>query len=146
MKLGFTGTQIGMTPMQLLRVAQIIAKNPITESHSGDCIGADKEFLDLIQLANTNKSYPAITTYGHIPSNDSKRAFGKYTTEHTPKPYIARNHDIVNDSDVMIGTPKEHDEQLRSGTWATIRYAKKTGKKLVIVYPDGTSKKFNYEK
>lgn len=144
MKLGFTGTQVGMTPMQLLKVAQMITKNPITESHSGDCIGADNEFLQLIQLANTNKSFPTIATHGHIPSYDSKRAFGKYAVSHPPRPYLHRNHDIVDASDVMIGTPKGNEEQRRSGTWATIRYAKKTGKKLVVIFPDGTTKKFNY--
>jgi hypothetical protein len=144
MTLGFTGTQSGMTPMQLLKVAQFIANNPITASRSGDCIGADNEFLQLIQLANTNKSYPAITTHGHIPSNDSKRAFGKYDVTYPPKPYLDRNHDIVDGSDVMIATPKENEEQKRSGTWATIRDSRKKGKKLVVIFPDGTTKKFNY--
>lgn len=145
MHLGFTGSQNGMTPMQLLKVAQFIANNGILATHSGDCIGADKEFLQLIQLANTNKSFPTIATHGHIPSYDSKRAFGKYAVSHPPKPYLDRNHDIVDASDVMIGTPKENKEQQRSGTcWATIRYAKKTGKKLVVIFPDGTTKKFNY--
>ena len=146
MKLGFTGTQVGMTPMQLLKVAQMIAKNSIEESHSGDCIGADKEFLDLVYMANSNKEYEPIKTVGHIPSNNSKRAFCKYDSECVPNPYLDRNRDIVDASDVMIGTPKENEEQQRSGTWATIRYAKKTGKKLVVVFPNGVSKRFNYAK
>ena len=32
--------------------------------------------------------------------------------------------------------PRNHEE-LRSGTWMTIRYAKKIGKKLVIIWPNG---------
>lgn len=143
MTLGFTGTQSGMTPMQLLKVAQFIANNPITASRSGDCIGADNEFLQLIQLANTNKSFPTIATHGHIPSYDSKRAFGKYDVSHPPKPYLDRNHDIVDASDVMIVTPKENEEQQRSGTWATCRYSLKKNKKTIIFFPDGTYRLFN---
>lgn len=144
MKIGFTGTQVGMTPMQLLKVAQMIAKNALTEAHIGDCVGADSEFLQLVQLANTNKQFAHIKTHGHVPLNPSKRVFGKYDVEHPPKAYLDRNHDIVDASDVMIATPKENEEQQRSGTWATIRYAKRTGTKLVIVFPDGNIKKFNY--
>lgn len=142
MKLGFTGTQVGMTPMQLLRVAQYIAENDISEAHMGDCIGADKQFYELIAMANKNKIFPWITTIGHIPNYDSKRAFCKYDVTREPKPYLDRNHDIVDESWFLIGTPKEKEEQLRSGTWATIRYAKKLDRRGMIVYPDGVIQKF----
>jgi len=139
MKIGFTGTQEGMTPMQLLKVAQFIANNEINEAHSGDCIGADKEFHELITLANKNKEFPLIRTFGHIPVYDSKRAFCKYHFQHVPKPYLERNHDIVDSCDYLIATPKEKEEQLRSGTWATIRYARKNNHAGIIIFPDGTS-------
>jgi len=146
MKLGFTGTQNGMTPPQLLKVAQFIIANKLSESHSGDCIGADKEFLTLVQMGNKNKNFNHIKTIGHIPDNDSKRAFGAYDEERIPKSYLDRNHDIVDESDTVIATPFEKDEQLRSGTWATIRYAKKQGKPVTIFLPDGTIQCFNQKK
>ena len=49
----------------------------------------------------------------------------------------------MDNSDILIATPKEKEEQLRSGTWATIRYAKKTKKIVFLVYPDG---KYEYLK
>jgi len=143
MKLGFTGTQIGMTPLQLLSVAQFIAHNQVTDSHSGDCIGADKDFYDLITLANKNKNFQRICRFGHVPVNDSKRAFCAYDVERKALPYLDRNHNIVDECDFLIATPKEKEEQLRSGTWATIRYAKKTKKKGMIVFPDGSVENFN---
>jgi hypothetical protein len=54
------------------------------------------------------------------------------------KPYLVRNHEIVDDSQVLIAAPKEFTEQLRSGTWATIRYARKIGRTVRIVFPDGS--------
>jgi len=37
----------------------------------------------------------------------------------------------------MIATPGEVDEQLRSGTWSTVRFARKQGKPVHVILPDG---------
>ena len=54
-----------------------------------------------------------------------------------PKDYLDRNHDIVDQTDLLIATPKENTEVLRSGTWATIRYAKKINKPTWIIETNG---------
>ena len=146
-KLGFTGTQKGMTITQkqtITKLFQVLCwgskglcstKNFETvELHIGDCIGADKDFYTM------SLAIPNVKRIGHIPDNDSKRAFCGYDQEWIPKPYLDRNHDIVDESDYLIATPGENKEQLRSGTWATIRYAKKKNKKIMIIFPDGTVK------
>ena len=56
---------------------------------------------------------------------------------HPAKDYLVRNHDIVDVCDVLVATPGQKEEQIRSGTWATIRYARKIRKQIIIVYPDG---------
>jgi hypothetical protein len=53
---------------------------------------------------------------------------------------LERNTEIVKACDVLIATPKEQDEVLRSGTWATIRRARKYDKKLAVIFPDGMCK------
>jgi outer membrane protein insertion porin family len=62
---------------------------------------------------------------------------GKYavviTTTVTP---LDRNRAIVDSCDVLIACPKGPEEQ-RSGTWATVRYARKQKKRIVIIWPDG---------
>lgn len=35
--------------------------------------------------------------------------------------------------------PKDFKEELRSGTWATIRYAVKQQKRVIIIFPDGST-------
>ncbi len=131
MKIGFTGTQRGMTDFQYLNVKLFIQKNSenISEAHHGDCVGADSEFHDIVQTYNL---YTSI----HPPINPSKRAFRKGNIIFPEKEYLDRNHDIVNSVDLMIATPGEETEILRSGTWATIRYAKKNNKPIVIIYPN----------
>jgi hypothetical protein len=39
--------------------------------------------------------------------------------------YLQRNKDIVNNCNYLIACPYSNKEQLSSGVWSTIRYAKK---------------------
>ena len=141
MRIGFTGTRGGMTEHQRRGVKAILrTKMPKTENlHHGDCVGADSEVHDLAIALGI----PLIV---HPPVEPSNRAFRDVhrdslsrTREVTilePKPYLERNHDIVDATDVLIAAPSG-EEQLRSGTWATIRYARKSGKEVWIVMPSG---------
>jgi hypothetical protein len=51
------------------------------------------------------------------------------------KEYIARDHDIVEETECLVGLPNR-PEYLRSGTWATIRYARKQQKPIYLIWPD----------
>jgi hypothetical protein len=50
----------------------------------------------------------------------------------------SRNHDIVDETELLIACPGELAEAVRSGTWATVRYARKLGRPIVIFWPDGS--------
>lgn len=52
------------------------------------------------------------------------------------KAYLDRIKDIVDMSDILIATPESVKEVLRSGTWSTVRYAKRAGKEVIICNPD----------
>lgn len=130
MKIGFTGTQKGMTNEQSVSVFKILCEYYPIEVHHGDCVGADEDFH---KIAQGCKIYTII----HPPVIDDLRAFCKGNEHRPPKPFIERNHGIVDETEVLIATPKERKEELRSGTWATIRYAYKIGRKILIVWPDG---------
>ena len=127
MRVGFTGTQSGMTGFQRTAFINLINNMNFDELHIGDCKGADTEAYSLFYGIKI----------GHIPDNNQKRSFLKYDEERLPKPYLERNHDIVDETEILIATPKESKEVLRSGTWATIRYAKKQNKKVYVIFPDG---------
>lgn len=129
MKIGFTGTQQGMTENQSVMLHYFLSQCK-GEFHHGDCIGADAEAHDIAVIVNLE---PVI----HPPDIMRKRAFKKATQIRTPKPYLYRNRDIVDECDELIATPKEFKEQKRSGTWSTIRYARKLKKRVTIIYPNG---------
>jgi hypothetical protein len=129
--IGFSGTQRGMTEAQKATVSRLLAAAPgVTSAHHGDCIGADAQFHELA-LAYA----PVII---HPPTNDAKRAFCHGAVVLPAEGYIARNHAIVDACQVVIATPKEADEVVRSGTWATIRYARQQGKLVLVIRPDGS--------
>lgn len=100
------------------------------EAHHGDCIGADAEFHRLaIRRGLEVIKHPA-------SGIGNQRAYCLEGIELKAKPPLIRNHDIVDSVDVMIAAPGEDHEILRSGTWATIRYARKSKHiKLHIVLP-----------
>jgi hypothetical protein len=131
MKIGFTGTQKGMTTEQKMTVADLLCSYSVSEAHHGDCVGADSEFHDVCHELQ-------IKIVIHPPSNPRKRSRRIGEEIRPEKPYIERNHDIVNETEVLIAVPKEFEEQLRSGTWATVRYAYKVGRKIIVVFPDGS--------
>lgn len=48
---------------------------------------------------------------------------------------LVRNHTMVDLASVVIATPSSLKEQQRSGTWATIRYARKQKKEVILLNP-----------
>jgi hypothetical protein len=42
----------------------------------------------------------------------------------------------VDQTEVLIATPRGFKEELRSGTWACVRYPRKAGRPMHIVRPD----------
>lgn len=129
LKVGFTGSSQGMTLPQVARIMSLIQEEG--ELHHGDCVGADHEIHLLMRKS--------IRTILHPPKDDKKRAFCKEADEvRKPAPYIERNHNIVDETDMLVAAPAGPERSLpRSGTWATIRYALKIGKPTFIVMPDG---------
>lgn len=72
----------------------------------------------------------------HPPNKKGLRSFCSPNGEginHEEKPFIKRNHDIVDACDVLIACPETNKEVQRSGTGATIRYARKQGKKIELI-------------
>jgi hypothetical protein len=129
MIVGFTGTRHGMTAAQFWVVCEVLSGLlPIAEVHHGDCVGADADF---------HRAAACLTVHAHPPTDERLRAFCDADVVHEARPYLARDADIVAASTVLIACPGERQEQRRSGTWATVRMARKAGKPVVLIYSDG---------
>ena len=140
MKIGFTGTRQGMTPLQSSAFCCVVAKllRDSTEFHHGDCVGSDAEAHEAAALVAkwTIVIHPPLNPRYQAHCGDLQSRFAAVKTLER-KDYLERNVDIVDATDVLIATPASHSEELRSGTWSTVRYAEKLGRPITIVYPDG---------
>lgn len=133
---GFTGSQHGMSNEQAKTFVEFIDANrdSITEFHHGDCIGSDEQAHRVVKRVMGE----SFSIHIHPPEDESRRAFccGEFDVEYPPKPYLVRDRVIAEKAQVLVATPREFEEVLRSGTWATIRYAMQNSL-VVIIYPDG---------
>lgn len=127
----FTGTQIGMSSPQLVAFEKVLASLTPKVLIHGDCIGADAQAHDIaIALGVEVWIRPCTISY--------KRAYKKGKLLAAPEDPLVRHRKMVDQAQALIACPKEMKQQLRSGTWATVRYASKLDILKWIVYPDGS--------
>lgn len=133
-RVGFTGTQVGCADVQVAALARTLDALGCKVLHHGDCIGADATAHHIARAMGARVEL-------HPPRNGTKRAHCEMLpgeTTHPAKEYIPRNHDIVDATAVLVACPKEEEgEELRSGTWATVRYARRRHRPVYVVRPSG---------
>lgn len=133
-RVGFTGTRF--TPSKDQEYALRGVLRGVTIFHHGCCVGADEMAW---KIAHEFGAW----TVGHPPKEGKLRAKTRDNLQHKPLPYLDRNRAIVDSTDELVACPLKMTEEQRSGTWATIRYARTAGKPITIVWPDGSITKEN---
>ncbi len=135
MKVGFTGTRNDLTEVQRVSLEGVLKTlQEAEEFHHGDCKGADWHAALLF-----HRLYPERTIVAHPgPDGDPWRAHSPFASEtREGKNHFARNRDIVDETALLVACPLQDSEQKQGGTWYTVRYARKAGKPIVIVWPSG---------
>ena len=131
MTVTFTGTQKGLSARQLEFVTHMLTTNPPELLIHGGCVGADAEVDTIAAMLNIPREvYPSNipAKHGHLYS-----MVGKITV-HPPMEPLKRNRLMVDKADGVIACPSSDKEVVRSGTWATVRYARRTkGEAGIIV-------------
>jgi hypothetical protein len=145
LQVGFTGTRYGCKPAQLisLKVAVVyFGQHDIETWHHGDCIGADTQFHLAIKEGRLRFGWDdKIIIHPPLIKNDDDL---KYWAQNDgdelcdPLGHLARNREIVKEVDLLLATPYDMFEQKTGGTWYTVNYARKQGKPVMIIWPDGS--------
>jgi hypothetical protein len=133
-----------MSSLQIERITQYLESyaslsDPVRpEAHHGMCIGADFDFHRLCRpLKFFIIGHPGLRPDGKCLT----RAQCECDFTHPEKPFPVRDRDIVNASPLLFATPRGFvEEAAGSGTWATIRYARTRRKRIIIIWPDGSTR------
>lgn len=154
MILTFTGTRRGTTPAQLLAAFNLVVLYAPERFLHGGAPGADAEIDDLVapwywergsgekRLLAAIFGTPPIGVY---PAEVDRHAHWMIRAEYAairevyePQDPLRRNRIMARLCHRLVACPAEQiGESLRSGTWATVRYAREAGKPVTIVRPDG---------
>jgi hypothetical protein len=126
---GLTATRHGMSSEQKATLRSYLA-GATGQFHHGLCIGGDADGHHIAR----DLGYWII---GHPPTNPTLRADLACDELRPQRPYLDRNKDIVDETIALIAAPSELEEQPRGGTWSTVRYAKRIGKAVVLILPNG---------
>lgn len=132
MILGFTGTRRGLSPTQFHALSLVIQQyGEFTELHHGCCIGADEQAHRELSpfVSGDIVGWPCTLT-----NQVSDWCLDHCTKLMSTKPPLVRNQQIVQHCDILVAAPLTSEEQLRSGTWHTIRYARRRGMKPIILH------------
>lgn len=130
MILGFTGTRRGLSEKQRDQLCFVLSalRTRVNEFHHGGAVGADQEAMTMArQLRYVIHWHPSTLndlTYDRDYADD---------VWHDTWPPLVRNRHIVEACDMLVAAPLVDKEELRSGTWATVRYARQAVKPYVML-------------
>ena len=137
MKVGFTGARDGMTERQSLALAQLVQSSVWSEFHHGGCVGADCQAHALVLTWKQRRDTPHPAIHNH-PACLPAHVIGVCPDPdalYAPMEPLTRNRVIVDNVALLVAAPRGLIEENRSGTWATIRYARAQGVPVVILEP-----------
>jgi hypothetical protein len=138
----FTGTKAGMSSAQLQTFHDVLKDaGYVALFRHGACVGADRQAH--------NAAWGHVSVIDMWPSNVTQDMWAKHVKQHydrnTPTIFsiqpihlpLTRNRLMLIDSGLLIATPRETEEVIRSGTWTTIRYARKMKVPIVRIHANG---------
>lgn len=137
LRVGITATRLSIVPPQQHALGLALREQRVAGGaqwlHHGDCVGGDA-------LAHDIGAQLGFRIVIHPPQKHEFRAWCEGDEMRDEKGYWARNRDIVDEVDLLIGCPKAGTslkDWRTSGTWYTIRYAHERDVPVLLVYSDG---------
>jgi hypothetical protein len=130
-----SGSREGMSWQQWMTMRWLLTMLEPELVRHGDCVGSDAQVHDMVARA-----FPQCELHVHpgFSTGHPLRAHRQGHVEHPPARPCARNHQMVNHTDITIATPFEDEPVLRSGTWATIRYSMSINRPTILIKRNGS--------
>lgn len=127
--IGFTGSRTGTTTAQLHALRGWLLTYDVATFHHGCCVGADT-------MANNVAQELGLLVVFHPPLDMSQASdLSAYPGEwRKAQDYKTRNKAIVEETDLLIAMPGMSEQSgVRSGTWQTVRMARRVSKPIVVL-------------
>lgn len=126
--------------LMIIRDALRDLPDPPTEFVTGGAFGVDTAVFTL-----SRGMYPAAKQLLCVPSgfhyNTSVlTAYSGAEIEMVPGGYLKRDDRLIECCSTLLAFPDSVTEQLRSGTWATVRRARKAGRRILFAPLDGSAR------
>src|SRR5215469_262198 len=131
MKIGFIGSNEGMTEGQRETLRQILAGHGPGEFHHSYQLGADADAHTIAREA-----CPASRVIVHPPRDESLRAYLQADAQRHARGRIARNREIVGECDILIAAPGTGEGEHSSEVWSMIRYSWRHNVRVVVLNPE----------
>jgi hypothetical protein len=131
---GFTGTRAGMSMDQRVYVRSSLVIGTPTIIRHGGADGSDTEFHAMWReelSQNWADVWPASELRAKLFEKQN------HVTVNPVMDPLDRNVEIVKRSSFLIATPQTQQEVQRSGTWATVRAARRHVVPVLIIWPNG---------
>lgn len=121
LRVGFTGSRgpVDLVAREWLSMTLTKLQKVGSELLHGSAVGAD-------DCARTIARRVGFVTIAYPSTLRNYLAVGHDDVTRPPRAPLDRNHTIVDLCDVLVAVP-DQPEHLRSGTWATVRYARRRG-------------------
>lgn len=132
-KVGVTGSRKGATDAQLLHLHDMLIRTSCARLVHGDCLGVD------LQADNMWREIFNLRVEIFPPLVDTYRAYCAQPGDivHEPMPYLLRDRRIVDTIAHLLVVPNgPEQDNPRSGTWATYRYAVRQKVPFTVIRAD----------
>ena len=134
MRIAMTGTQKGMNAFQMSECWILLHLFRPKEVHHGGCVGADKNFHDIVR----HLPGPSLKVHCH-PAWDKvgdqmADCYGDKNYQSLP-PLVRNQEMVMQGVDGLWAFPHQERMIVRSGTWATVRYALKADRRVFVITP-----------
>lgn len=125
-----TGTRMGITTAQIAAITRHLRH--ATWLHHGGAVGADRTCHAIFARPWQTQVWP---------SNAEQERWAREQpigVIHARRLPLNRNRAMVNIVERVFALPAGMEEEQRSGTWATVRYARAVKCPCLVIYPNGS--------
>ncbi len=146
--IGLVGVRRGLTHAQFQTLCRIL----VTQKGRGALAGVEVAHrsndgwsgADLSRIARWMGSVPKLVIHDsgrpiEEPPPISTESMASWAEFSLDSEFVPPwNREIVDESELILACPPVAEEEYRSRTWGTVRYARSQAKAVVVIYPNGT--------